>query len=67
MGNMLTGHLYLSSDFSGGVFDEAHRSLDERREEENYGCLVVIVDGLCVENNIRFYLGLSRINPSASI
>ena len=36
MGNMLTGRLYLSSGLVGGVFDEANRSLDERREEENY-------------------------------
>jgi hypothetical protein len=29
MGNMLTGRLYLSNELSGGVFDEASRSLDE--------------------------------------
>jgi hypothetical protein len=31
--NMLTGRLYLSNDLGGGVFDEASRSLDERRRE----------------------------------
>ena len=29
---MLTGHLYLSSELSGGVFDEASRSMNEAKE-----------------------------------
>lgn len=31
MENMLTGRLYLSSEISGGVFDEASRGLDEEQ------------------------------------
>jgi hypothetical protein len=30
---ILNGRLYLSNDLGGGVFDEASRSLDERRRE----------------------------------
>ena len=63
---MLTGRLYLSSDFGGGVFDEASRSLDERREEVYTADLRVIVDGLCVENKIRFFFRVRPSQPSAS-
>ena len=67
MRNMLTGRLYLSSDFGGGVFDEASRSLDERREEVYTADVWIIVDGLCVEYKIRFYLGLGRVNQACPI
>jgi hypothetical protein len=45
-GIMLTGHLYLSSELSGGVFDEASRSKFEAQEMDS--CLRLFVDGLCV-------------------
>jgi hypothetical protein len=48
MENMLTGRLYLSSELSGGVFDEASRGLDEEQVQILEDHLTAIVDGLCV-------------------
>jgi hypothetical protein len=49
MENMLTGRLYLSSELSGGVFDEASRGLDEEQIQILEDRLErAIVDGLCV-------------------
>jgi hypothetical protein len=46
---MLTGHLYLSSELSGGVFDEASRSMNEAKEMiAALTALRRFVDGLCV-------------------
>jgi hypothetical protein len=59
MENMLTGRLYLSSELSGGVFDEASRALDEEQVqilESTRGLLSMV----CAWDKNKVFLALCR-------
>jgi hypothetical protein len=57
---MLTGHLYLSSDLSGGVFDEASRSL-EREEKKRITGPCELLSMVCAW---KYNKVLSRVKPN---
>lgn len=59
MENMLTGRLYLSSELSGGVFDEASRALDEE-QVQILGSTRGLLSMVCAWDNNKVFLALCR-------